>query len=170
VSATALLTSSWLWPWWASSKHCLAGWHLRTRSQSANSCSQPAWRCSFFGSMINSGADIQKSAALRARPGLVTDGFWHLSRNINYFGDLLRYSAFALLSGSPWSWSVVLVVLGISLNRMRTKEASSSRYANYAAYRRGVPGLIPVPFFHLLRQGPLTPYADSVARALGERN
>ena len=123
----------------------------------------------FFGSMINSGADIQKSAALRARPGLVTDGFWRLSRNINYFGDLLRYSAFALLSGSPWSWSVVLVVLGISLGRMRMKEASLSRYADYAAYRRGVPSLIPIPFFPLLRQGPFVA-ADSVSPAPGDGN
>jgi protein-S-isoprenylcysteine O-methyltransferase Ste14/uncharacterized protein YndB with AHSA1/START domain len=98
----------------------------------------------FFGSMINSGADVQKITALRLRPGLITDGFWALSRNINYFGDLLRYSAFALLSGSAWSWLVVLVVLGISVDRMRKKARSLSRYPDYPAYRGSVPALLPL--------------------------
>ena len=98
----------------------------------------------FFGSVINSGADIQKITALRLRPGLITDGFWGLSRNINYFGDLMRYGAFALLSGSVWSWLVVLIVLGNNLDRMRKKAQSLSRYPEYAAYRSSVPPLLPL--------------------------
>jgi protein-S-isoprenylcysteine O-methyltransferase Ste14 len=98
----------------------------------------------FFGSVINSGADIQKITALRLRPGLIRDGFWGLSRNINYFGDLMRYSAFALLSGSAWSWLVVLFVLGNNLDRMRKKTISLSRYPGYAAYQSSVPALLPL--------------------------
>lgn len=98
----------------------------------------------FFGSLINSGADVQKITSMRLRAGLITDGFWALSRNINYFGDLMRYSAFALLSGSAWSWLVVLIVLGNHVDRMRKKEASLSRYPEYAAYRSCVPALLPV--------------------------
>ncbi|HEX9597155.1 MAG TPA: SRPBCC family protein [Anaerolineales bacterium] len=98
----------------------------------------------FFGSVINSGADVQKVTAVRLRPGLITDGFWALSRNINYFGDLMRYSAFALLSGSAWSWLVVLIVLGNNVDRMRKKAASLSRYPEYAAYRSSVPALLPL--------------------------
>jgi len=98
----------------------------------------------FFGSVINSSADVQKITALRLRPGLITDGFWGLSRNINYFGDLMRYSAFALLSGSAWSWLVVLFVLGNNLDRMRKKAQSLSRYPEYAAYQRNVPALLPL--------------------------
>jgi protein-S-isoprenylcysteine O-methyltransferase Ste14/uncharacterized protein YndB with AHSA1/START domain len=98
----------------------------------------------FFGSVINSGADVQKITALRLRPGLITDGFWRLSRNINYFGDLLRYSAFALLSGSAWAWLVVLLVLGANVDRMRKKAKSLSRYPDYAAYQRNVPVLLPL--------------------------
>ncbi len=98
----------------------------------------------FFGSVINSSADVQKATALRLRPGLITDGFWGLSRNINYFGDLVRYSAFALLSGSAWSWLVVLVVLVIDLSRMPSKARSLSRYPEYAAYQSAVPAILPL--------------------------
>ena len=98
----------------------------------------------FFGSVINSGADVQKITVLRLRPGLITDGFWALSRNINYFGDLMRYSAFAILSGSAWSWLVVLIVLGISVDHMRKKVQSLLRYPEYTAYRGNVPALLPL--------------------------
>jgi steroid 5-alpha reductase family enzyme len=108
----------------------------------------------FFGSVINTGADVQKIAALRLRPELITDGFWALSRNINYFGDLMRYSAFALLSGSAWSWLVVLVVLGIDAGRMRQKAGSLSRYPEYAAYQGNVPALLPLGSLRRVRRIP----------------
>jgi protein-S-isoprenylcysteine O-methyltransferase Ste14/uncharacterized protein YndB with AHSA1/START domain len=98
----------------------------------------------FFGSVINTGADVQKITALRLRSGLITDGFWALSRNINYFGDLMRYAAFALLSGSAWSWLVVLFVLSIDLDRMRSKAKLLARYPEYAAYQRNVSALVPL--------------------------
>lgn len=100
----------------------------------------------FFGSVVNSSADVQKSTTLRLRPGLITGGFWKLSRNINYFGDLLRYGAFALLAGSLWAWSVVLFVLLIDLDRMRKKSSSLSRYPDYQAYSESVPALLPYGF------------------------
>jgi protein-S-isoprenylcysteine O-methyltransferase Ste14 len=98
----------------------------------------------FFGSVINSGADIQKTTTLRLREGLITDGFWRLSRNINYFGDVLRYSAFALLAGSIWAWAVPITVLAIDLGRMRKKETSLARLPGFEAYRSDVPALIPL--------------------------
>lgn len=106
----------------------------------------------FFGSVINSSADVQKITALRLRPGLITDGFWGLSRNINYFGDLMRYSSFALLSGSAWSWLVVLIVLGIDADRMRKKARSLSRYPEYAAYQSSVPALLPLGRVRLAKE------------------
>ncbi len=143
--------------------YALPGWLAFTNTEPVNELVLAASvALFFFGSMLNSGADIQKSAALRARPSLVTDSFWSLSRNINYFGDLMRYSAFAVLSGSLWSWSVVLVVLGISLNRMRMKEASLSRYPDYTAYRRCVPILVPMPFYRRFRPARLTAPASAL--------
>jgi protein-S-isoprenylcysteine O-methyltransferase Ste14 len=107
----------------------------------------------FFGSVINSSADVQKSASLRVRPGLITDGFWRLSRNINYFGNLMRYSSFALLAGSVWAWSVVLFVLVIDIDRMRKKSASLSRYPEYRTYSEKVPALLPYGFLRWFRRG-----------------
>jgi protein-S-isoprenylcysteine O-methyltransferase Ste14 len=109
----------------------------------------------YFGSLLNSSADVQKTTALRLQKGLITDGFWRLSRNINYFGDLLRYSAFALLSGSPWSWAVVLTVLAIDVGRMRAKQASLARHPGFAAYRDGVPALVPFVRLPFARKGPV---------------
>ena len=44
-------------------------------------------------------ADMQKYTTLKLRPGsLITDGMFSLSRNINYFGEFLVYSSYALLS------------------------------------------------------------------------
>lgn len=53
----------------------------------------------FFGSLINPVADIQKSTAKEYGAGLVKDNIWRFSRNINYFGDLLRYLSFAVVAG-----------------------------------------------------------------------
>lgn len=108
----------------------------------------------FFGSVINSSADVQKSTALRLGSGLITSGFWRLSRNINYFGDLLRYSAFALLAGSLWAWAVVLFVLVVDLDRMRKKSASLSRYSGYQTYTENVPALLPYGFLRWSKPDP----------------
>lgn len=117
----------------------------------------------YFGSLLNSGADIQKTSTLSLRQGLITDRFWRLSRNINYFGDLLRYSAFALLSGSPWSWAVVLTVLAIDVGRMRRKQASLARHPGFAAYRDTVPALVP---FARLPFGRTVPVPDEPPRSV----
>ncbi len=42
---------------------------------------------------------VQKHTQLKAKPGLITDGLFSLSRNINYFGELLIYGAFMALTG-----------------------------------------------------------------------
>lgn len=112
----------------------------------------------FFGSVINTGSDVQKTTVLRLRQGLITDGFWRLSRNINYFGDVLRYSAFALIAGSIWAWAVPITVLAIDLGRMRKKDASLARLSGYGAYRSSVPALI--PFVGRRSRGAVSPIAE----------
>ena len=57
----------------------------------------------FFGSLINASADAQKLTAKEFGAGLVQDNIWRLSRNINYFGDLMRYLSFAVVAGSLWA-------------------------------------------------------------------
>lgn len=56
-----------------------------------------------FGTLINATADIQKLTAKEFGAGLVRDGIWRFSRNINYFGDLLRYLSFSVVAGSVWA-------------------------------------------------------------------
>lgn len=60
----------------------------------------------YFGSLINAAADVQKLTAKQYGEGLVKDNIWRFSRNINYFGDLLRYLSFAIVAGSPWAYIV----------------------------------------------------------------
>ncbi|RYF09265.1 MAG: DUF1295 domain-containing protein [Deltaproteobacteria bacterium] len=93
-------------------------------------------------------ADMQKSMHLRYRPGtLLTDGLWRRSRNPNYFGELLIYCGFASL-GRHWApfALLALMMLGVWLPNMRRKDASLSRYPDFAAWKAHS-GLL---FFRLL--------------------
>lgn len=56
------------------------------------------------GSAINIAADFYKAGAKNAGQGLVAGGPYTFSLRPNYFGDWLRYSSFALVSGSPWAF------------------------------------------------------------------
>ena len=90
-----------------------------------------------FGLFFHFAADMQKHTALRLRPGLITDGFFALSRNPNYFGELLIYLGFGLLA---MHWAPILVILGFVvcywLPNMRLKDRSLSRYPEFEAYRQ----------------------------------
>jgi len=98
----------------------------------------------YFGSLINAVADVQKLTAKQYGEGLVTDNIWRFSRNINYFGDLLRYLSFAIVSGSPWGYVVPGLVLIIYLQRIFKKEQTmSEKYPNYQDYQNNTPRLIP---------------------------
>jgi len=92
------------------------------------------------------GADVQKYVQLRARRGLITNGLFTYVRHPNYLGEMMIYGSFALLA---WHWLPVLVLgyvwLGLFAVNMAMKEASMSRYPEWAAYKRRswwlVPGL-----------------------------
>ena len=88
-----------------------------------------------FGTLFHYGADAQKHFVLKARPGLITDGFFAHTRNPNYLGEILLYAGFATLSMHwvPWLvnaffWSVAFVP------NMKKKDASMSRYPEWEAY------------------------------------
>ena len=98
----------------------------------------------YFGSLINAVADVQKLTAKQYDEGLVTDNIWRFSRNINYFGDLLRYLSFSIVSGSPWGYLVPGLVFVIYLQRILKKEQTmSEKYPNYQDYQNNTPRLIP---------------------------
>ena len=58
------------------------------------------------GSFLNTGSELQRKA-WKARPEnkghLYTGGLFGLSRHVNYFGDVVLFSGFALLTRSPWA-------------------------------------------------------------------
>ncbi len=97
-----------------------------------------------FGSLINAVADTQKLTAKQYGAQLVQDGIWRFSRNINYFGDLLRYISFSVVASSPWAFLVPGMVGLIYVQRIRQKEQSmSEKYVDYSAYQQASVRFIP---------------------------
>ena len=66
-----------------------------------------------LGSFLNSGSELQRMA-WKARPEnkgrLYTVGLFRLSRHVNYFGDVVLFTGFALLTRSPWAALVPAVM------------------------------------------------------------
>jgi protein-S-isoprenylcysteine O-methyltransferase Ste14 len=97
-----------------------------------------------FGTLINASADIQKLTAKQYGAGLVRDGIWRFSRNINYFGDLLRYVSFSVVAGSIWAYVVPVSIALIYLQRIFQKEQSMpEKYQDYQEYQQSSTRLIP---------------------------
>ncbi|OLP18867.1 steroid 5-alpha reductase [Leptolyngbya sp. 'hensonii'] len=97
-----------------------------------------------FGNLFNACADTQKLTAKQYGAGLVQDGIWRFSRNVNYFGDLLRYVSFSIVAGSPWAYLVPVTILLLYLQRIAQKEkAMAEKYEDYAAYQKSSTRLIP---------------------------
>ena len=97
-----------------------------------------------FGSLINTGADVQKMTAKSFGATLVKDGAWRSIRNINYLGDLMRYTSFAVVSGSPWAYLLPANVALLYIQRIGDKEQSmADKYPDFATYREQSKRLIP---------------------------
>jgi protein-S-isoprenylcysteine O-methyltransferase Ste14 len=97
-----------------------------------------------FGSLINATADIQKLTAKQYGADLVSDGIWRFSRNINYFGDLLRYLSYSVMAGSIWSYSLPTFIALLYIQRIFSKEQSmSKKYQDYQEYQQASARLIP---------------------------
>jgi len=86
-----------------------------------------------LGCAIMIAADAQKYFTLRLRRGLITDGMHRYVRHPNYLGEMMIYGSFALM---VWHWLPVVVLawvwLGLFAVNMTMKEASMSRYADWA--------------------------------------
>ena len=90
-----------------------------------------------FGLFYHYASDMQKDCWLTLNPGhLLTEGLWAKVRNPNYFGELLIYAGFSALA-MHWLPLLVLAmfVAGVWLPNMRHKDASLSRYPDFAAYK-----------------------------------
>ncbi|PWH14034.1 MAG: steroid 5-alpha reductase [Anaerolineae bacterium] len=114
----------------------------------------PAWligltiSMNIFGVFFHFTSDMQKYIQLKYHAGhLITDGMFAHSRNINYFGELLIYLSFALLS-MHWLPLVILAVFvfGFWLGFMRKKDKSLSRYPEFSEYKKKSKLFIPFLF------------------------
>ena len=97
-----------------------------------------------FGAAIMIAADAQKYFTLRVQRGLITDGMHAYIRHPNYTGEMMIYGGLALL---VWHW-IPLVVLAwiwtaLFASNMLMKEASMSRYPEWAAYKKRTKFVIP---------------------------
>ena len=98
-----------------------------------------------LGVFFHYAADMQKHAYLTLNPGnLITDGLMARCRNTNYFGELLIYLSFALMSHHWLPVAVLIAFMAIIwLPNMRRKDKSLSRYPEYAEYKKRSSLLIP---------------------------
>lgn len=99
----------------------------------------------YFGSLINTSADVQKLTAKQQGVGLVRDGIWRFARHINYFGDLLRYLSFSIVAGSVWGYLVPAAIAVFYWQRIQARERSMlEKYENYSDYQQTSKRLIPL--------------------------
>ena len=98
-----------------------------------------------FGVFLHFTSDMQKFTQLKSKPGqLIDDGLFRRCRNINYFGELLIYSSFALLAMHwiPWVVLLLFIILVWAPNMLR-KDKSLAKYDNFEDYKKGSKLFIP---------------------------
>ena len=91
-----------------------------------------------FGIFLHFTSDCQKYFQLKYQKprSLITDGMFSYSRSPNYLGEVLIYSSFAMMSGHLMPLlSISLAWLGLFVPNIMTKDASISRYPEYASYK-----------------------------------
>jgi protein-S-isoprenylcysteine O-methyltransferase Ste14 len=111
---------------------------------------QPTWLLGgativyVVGVLLMMGSDAQKYFTLRVKRGLITEGFFARVRHPNYLGEMLLYGSFAVVAGHWVPWAVLAWVwLGVFVPNMLRKEASMSRYPEWAAYKARTGFLLP---------------------------
>ncbi len=100
-----------------------------------------------LGVVLMMAADAQKHFTLKLQRGLITNGLFARIRHPNYLGEMMLYAAYAILAGHWLAWAVLAWVWGmIFIPNMVLKEASMSRYPQWAAYKKRTGMLWPWPF------------------------
>lgn len=135
--------------WLALALYWLPGWIITSQNVQA-----PVWLLAgsvslyVFGVFFHFTSDMQKHTALHIQPErLVTDKMFGLARNINYFGELLIYTALAALA---MTWVAFLPLAGFVIfywiPKIVRKERSLSRYPDFPAYKRKARLFLPFLF------------------------
>jgi len=104
----------------------------------------PSWLIAISLSLYSFGvffvftSDMQKYTSLKLNPKtLITDGMFGLSRNINYFGEFLIFTAFALLA-MTWLAFIPLVafILTFWIPNMIRKDKNLAKLPGFEEYRK----------------------------------
>lgn len=94
-------------------------------------------------------ADVQKNLMIRFRRGLITDGVCTYTRNPNYLGEIMIYSAYALLASHWAAWLILgYACVCVFFPRMLVKDASISRHPGWAEYKARSGLIIPWALFN----------------------
>jgi protein-S-isoprenylcysteine O-methyltransferase Ste14 len=97
-----------------------------------------------LGVVIMTVSDAQKYYTLRLKRGLIQDGMFRYIRHPNYLGEMMIYGSYAFLVGHWLPWAIVgYIWVFLFLVNMMMKEASMSRYPEWAAYKARTGMLLP---------------------------
>ncbi len=99
------------------------------------------------GLTIHLVSEYQRYKFKKTHPGeLMTGGLWSLSRHINYFGDLVWATGFAVMTGNPISFVIpgLLFVFFYFFNIPLLEKYLENRYGEkFREYRKKTRALIP---------------------------
>lgn len=116
----------------------------------ADDTQQPPWLLAAatlgyaLGVVLMMASDGQKHFTLEFKRGLITTGWFARVRHPNYLGEMVLYASFAVVAGHWIPWLVLAWVwLALFVPNMLGKEASMSRYPEWAAYKARTGMLLP---------------------------
>ena len=88
------------------------------------------------GTFFMIGADVQKHTHLKLKKGLISDGFFAKTRNPNYFGEILIYASFGIISDSCAGWCILFTVWTILFgSSLLMKEKSFMKKDGWNQYK-----------------------------------
>ena len=98
-----------------------------------------------LGTFFHFLSDLHKSLFIEYHKGhLLNNGLWKYTRNPNYFGELLIYFSFALLSMHILSFFILGSIVVIEwIPNMINKDKSLSRYPEFNEYKKNSGFLFP---------------------------
>jgi len=104
-----------------------------------------------FGVFYHFVSDMQKHIFLKHNSGLMTEGLWKHCRHPNYFGELLIYTGFLLLTIESSLWWVPILILGafvlsVWIPGMIRIDKSLSRFEEHKEYKKKTAFIIPFIF------------------------
>ena len=101
-----------------------------------------------IGVFLHFSSDMYKHTMLSQRPGkLIDSGIMSSCRNINYFGELIIYLSFAILSMHWLPFVVLALMIAIVwAPNMIKKDRSLSRYPDFDKYKKKSKLFIPYVF------------------------